>query len=560
MTATPLLTLTQLLRQSCNQYGSRPALGMAFTTPLTYKELFQQVTALAALLAHKGLKKGDRVAILAENSPQWGICYFATQFCGAVAVPILPDFPDTDVRHILSETKAKILFTTQRQLSKIYEIQSSSLQNIISLDDVLDHDCPIQQETFSSWQKQAVKISPKKIQKKSLATRPDDLASIIYTSGTSGHSKAVMLSHKNLCTNTSSAAILIPFLKKEWTFLSILPMSHTYEFTIGFLLPIFTGCRIVYAGKPPTPSILQRICATEKPHIICIVPMVMEKIYKKRVLATLEQKKLLKKLCRLSFIRKRVMTTVGKKLLAFFGGHLQLLAIGGAALNHETEHFLRQAQIPYVIGYGLTESSPLLAAGPLFSTDIPLGSTGKPIPGVKIRIADPNPSSGIGEIMAQGDNIMRGYFNDKKATKETLSSDNWLDTGDLGRIDSQGFVHIKGRSKSVIVLSSGENVYPEGIEDKINSYECVAESLVGENNNKLEARVYLDQDVIDRNVGNADQSAQQVWVSKKLKEMQIAINSQLPPYAKLSRFVEQKDPFTKTATHKIKRYLYAKTD
>ncbi len=556
MTTNTPSTLTKLLEQSCAAYADRPALGMALSVPITYQELYIQVTSLAALLRKKGIKKQDRVAILAENSPQWGMCYFAIQFCGAVAVPILPDFPGNDVRHILTETKAKVLFTTERQLEKIYELQRSQLTTIYSLDDCQDQDCPITLHTFSDLLAEAQEIPENKRNKALVQRVPKDLASIIYTSGTSGHSKAVMISHKNLCANTASATTLIPVIKKEWTFLSILPMSHTYEFTIGFLLPLHNGCRIAYAGKPPTPSFLQRICKKEQPHVMCVVPMIMEKIYKKRVLAALTEKKLLKNLCRLGFVRKKIMAKIGSKLIDFFGGRLQLLAIGGAALNRETEQFLREAKLPYVVGYGLTESSPLVAAGPLFSPDIPIGSTGRQIPGVKIRIDNPDPITGIGEILAQGDNIMDGYFQDKESTEDTLTADGWLSTGDLGLLDSNDFLHIMGRSKSVIVLSSGENVYPEGIEDKINSYECVADSLVVENHNKLEARLYLEQDVIDRDASAKNHADRQAFIAKMLKTMQQAINQQLPAYAKLSRFVEQEDPFTKTATHKIKRYLY----
>ncbi|MEN8141801.1 MAG: AMP-binding protein [Thermodesulfobacteriota bacterium] len=555
MTAAPPTTLIDLLRNSCEQHNDCPALGMAMAAPLTYKELYRRVTALAALLHKQGIKKGDKIAILSENSPQWGIAYFASQFCGAVAVPILPDFPGNDVRHIITETRAKVLFTTEKQLPKIYELMESRLENIVTLDDCHDPDCPGSHCTFSSLLADALDIPEKKRQKPTATTSPDDLASIIYTSGTSGHSKAVMLSHKNLCANTHSASTLIPQITPEWTFLSILPMSHTYEFTIGFLLPLHRGCRVAYAGKRPTPTILQRICKAERPHAMCVVPMIMEKIYKKRVLATLKEKKVLGRLCRLDFIRRKIMIKIGNKLLDFFGGRLQLMAIGGAALNHETELFLAEAQMPYVVGYGLTESAPLLAGGPLFSPEIPIGSTGRQIPGVELKIVNPN-DEGIGEIMGRGDNIMGGYYQDEQSTQATIDPDGWLATGDLGRIDDKGFLHILGRSKSVIVLSSGENVYPEAIEDKINSYECVADSLVVENNNRLEARVYLDQEVIDRDSGTQSQPERHDYIEMTLKAMQQTINKQLPPYAKISGFVEQEDPFTKTATHKIKRYLY----
>ncbi|MCK5196647.1 MAG: AMP-binding protein, partial [Desulfobulbaceae bacterium] len=325
----------------------------------------------------------------------------------------------------------------------------------------------------------------------------NDLASIIYTSGTSGHSKAVMLSHRNLLSNVRSTDHLVT-ITPDWTFLSILPLSHTYEFTIGFLLPLYKGCRIAYAGKSPTPRILKQICKHEKPTAICIVPMVMEKIYKKRVMTAIDHSSLLTMAVKINFLRQALFKKIGKKLLDFFGGNLKLMAIGGAPINFDTEKFLKEAQFPYIIGYGLTETSPLLAGGPLHDPTIELGSTGKPVPGVEIRITNPDPETGIGAIMARGPNIMLGYYNMPEVTAETIDKDGWLATGDLGRFDEQGNLHIKGRSKSVIVLAHGENIYPEAIEEKINSNIYVMESLVVETNGQLEARVYLDYDLIDQ--------------------------------------------------------------
>lgn len=233
-----------------------------------------------------------------------------------------------------------------------------------------------------------------------------------------------------------------------------------------------------------------------------------------------------------------------------------MLAIGGAAINFDTEKFLKGAQFPYLIGYGLTETSPLLAGGPLHDPTIELGSTGKPIPGVEIRITNPDPESGIGEIMARGPNVMQGYYNMPEVTAETIDEDGWLATGDLGSFDEQGNLHIKGRSKSVIVLAHGENIYPEAIEEKINSNLYVMESLVVENNGQLEARVYLAYDLIDQETKGKSNTKQKEFINKILQELQQDVNSQLPTYSKLHRFIERQEPFIKTATHKIKRYLY----
>lgn len=285
--------------------------------------------------------------------------------------------------------------------------------------------------------------------------------------------------------------------------------------------------------------------------------MIMEKIYKKRVLSAIDKNTLLKLATKIPALRRKLFKKIGQKLLAFFGGQLQLVAIGGAAINIEAEQFLKDAGFPYIIGYGLTETAPVLAGGPLHDPTIEVGSTGKPLPGVEIKISRPDPATGIGEIMARGPNVMQGYYNHPNLTAETIDSDGWLATGDLGSFDQKGNLHIKGRSKSVIVLASGENIYPEAIEEKINSCIHIAESLVVENNNRLEARVYLDYDLVDLETRKKTAQQKKEHIKHLLKNIQQTVNGQLPPYSKISKIIERQEPFIKTATHKIKRYLYA---
>ncbi|MBC8317256.1 MAG: AMP-binding protein [Desulfobulbaceae bacterium] len=551
-------TLNDLFDTSCREYATRPCLSMAMEEPLTYGDIEKKVQAMSSALYASGVKKKDKIAILAENSPNWGIAYLSLIRLGATVVPILPDFTGTDVRHILTNSKVEIVFTTKRQIDKILDLQNHKIEKIITLDDSKPHSELSSLTTLSDFLSQSEQLPEKKRAKLHALTQEideNDLASIIYTSGTSGHSKAVMLSHRNLLSNVQAAAQLVN-ITPEWTFLSILPMSHTYEFTIGFLLPLYNGCRITYAGKSPTPRILEQICKHEKPTAMCIVPMVMEKIYKKRVMTAVEHSTLLTMAVKVNFLRQILFQKIGKKLLDFFGGNLELLAIGGAAINIDTEKFLREAKFPYIIGYGLTETSPLLAGGPLNDPTIELGSTGKPVPGVEIRITSPDPETGIGAIMARGPNIMQGYYNMPEATAETIDKDGWLATGDLGNFDPQGNLHIKGRSKSVIVLAHGENIYPEAIEEKINCNMYVMESLVMENNERLEARIYLDYDLIDQETKGKSNEKQKEFINKILLEIQQTVNSQLPTYSKVHTFIERQEPFIKTATHKIKRYLY----
>ncbi len=550
-------TLNELIDQRALQYPNLPAIGMAFEEPLTYQQFNFRIHCLAKYMQPLGIKQGDRVALLAENSHNWGTAYLAIVRLGAVAVPILPDLPESDVHHIISEMKCNLIFITQRQIEKIYDLKAK-ISKIITLDDFSEENGMVPVEPFSHFLLNA----EEHCKEDELHTFPevtgDDLASILYTSGTSGFSKAVMLSHNNLCANALSASKLFE-IEPGKTFLSVLPISHTYEFTVGFLLPLIKGCRIVYAGKTPTPAVLQKICAEEKPSAMLVVPLIMEKIFKKRVLPAIEQSKVLNYVCRFNFGRKLIYRKIGKKLLQFFGNNLEIMGIGGAAINPDVEEFMRIAGFPYIVGYGLTESAPLLSGGPQGDTTIALGSSGKPVPSVEIRIVDPDTETGVGGIQARGPNIMKGYWNDDEATMETLTDDGWLRTGDMGLLDEIGNLHILGRSKSVIVLASGENIYPEAIEHKLNSYPFVVESLVVDNNGVLEAWIYPDYEFIDAETTGQSRQQRHKHIMKHLDDMRSTVNDQLPITSKLSRVVERREPFIKTATHKIKRYLYSET-
>lgn len=550
-------TLNDLIDRSCARFDRKPAVGIAHETPISYAEFHRRLLLVAAMLKDSGVKKGDRVAILAENSPQWGIAYFGIVRLGAIAVPILPDFPESDVMHILVDAEAKILFTTQRQLEKLYELGDYKLKKVITLDDACDKNHLLPCESFTDFLARATDLPLRKIEHLAAHLRDNDLASIIYTSGTSGHSKAVMLSHRNFVSNVhSTKGILDTRDIAGWTFLSILPMSHAYEFTTSFLLPIFEGARVVYAGKTPTPLVLEKICRAEKPTIMCMVPMVMEKIYKKRVLPAIGDNPLLRAAIRVPFLGKAIHRKIGRKLHEFFGGHLKFVAIGGAALNLEVEKFLVAAGFPFLCGYGLTEAAPLVSAGPWGDPTVALGSSGKPVPDVEVRISHLNPETGLGEIEVRGPNVMRGYYKNEAATREVLDHEGWLATGDLGYLDAQNNLYIEGRSKSVIVLSHGENIYPEAIEERINAYALVIESLVTEQNDKLGARVYLDYERIDEETKNQSQQRKLEHIETLLRQIQREVNEQLPRYSQLQRVIERQEPFIKTPTHKIKRYLY----
>ena len=551
------MTLNYILDTSVERYGDLPAIGMAAESFLTYREFYDRITALSTCLAGEGVSKGDHVALLAENSPAWGTAYFAIVRLGAIAVPILPDLPEADVHHILNEMKVPVLFVSQRQIEKIYELKQKKLRRIITLDDSEATQGVVDVTPLSAYLEKGLAEKDAAEGVVFPEVSEDDIASILYTSGTSGYSKAVMLSHKNLTANAFSAAGMLTNIDKGNVFLSVLPMSHTYEFTLGFITPLIKGCKIAYAGKTPTPAILQRLCKHEKPKVMFTVPLIMEKIYKKRVLPQIEKSFLLSLLCRFSFGRKFVYKKIGTKLITFFGGNLEIMGIGGASLNPEVEKFLHEAEFPYLIGYGLTEAAPILAGGPVGDTTIAVGSTGKPFIGVQIKIVDPDPETGVGEIYACGPNVMLGYYGDPDATAETMTEDGWLITGDLGSIDAVGNLHIRGRSKNVIVMSNGENVYPEPIEHKLNAYSWVVEALVVENNGKLDAWVYPDYEFIDEKTEGQSRVQRREYIKTLIAAMRKEVNATLSSASRLARIVERREPFIKTATHKIKRYLYS---
>ena len=552
------VTLNDLIDISCRKFRDLPAIGMALEEPLTYKEFHARILALAAAMRAFGVKAGDRVAILGENSHSWVIAYMAVVRLGASTVPIFPELPEADVHHILSEMRCDLIYLTQKQIEKIYDLKHQ-LKQVVTLDDYRDDTGLIQLRTFGEVMTDALERFGEEARDERLefsAVSGDDLASILFTSGTSGFSKAVMLTHANLCANAYSANTLVQIVP-GWVFLSVLPVSHTYEFTVGLLLPVLKGARVAYAGKTPTPAILQKICEKEQPHVMLVVPLIIEKIYKKRVVPAVEKSSLLSFFCRFSLSRRMIYRKIGAKLAAFFGDRLQLMGIGGAALNPEVETFLRESDFPFLVGYGLTEASPLLAGGPFGDQTIQHGSVGKPIPRVEIRIADAHLETGIGEIQARGPNIMQGYLNDPEATRESFTEDGWLRTGDLGRLDEVGNLHIKGRSKSMIVLSNGENVYPEAIEHKLNAYPFVLESLVIENRGMLEAWIYPDYEFVDGKTSGQSRMQRHQYIAELFEEMRSEVNGQLTTSSRLARVLERREPFTKTATHKIKRYLYS---
>ncbi len=552
-------TLNDFLEKMVEKHENKPFVGKFSEESLTYGEFFERVRRVAEMLFEKGIIKGDKVAILGENSPNWGIAYFSIIRLGAIAVPILPDFPQTDIRHILIDAEVKLIFTTEKQYEKIVDIKSSKLGTIITLDDFSTESKNLNMENISDLLDTAIyffKKIPESIGFKPCEITENDVVSIIYTSGTSGHSKAVMLSHKNFMAEIWAINKLI-IMESDEVFVSILPLSHTYEFTVGFLLCIIGGGRTVYIDKIPTPRILEKICKRDKPTIICSVPLILEKIYKKKVLRTIDSSRLLKLAIKIPGFKKKIYSKIKDRLIDFFGGRLKIIAVGGASFNSEAEAFYRISGFPYLIGYGLTETAPLIAGGPFLDKSIKLSSTGKVISGGEIKIDKPDKKTGIGEILYRGNNLMVGYYKNEELTKTVIDENGWFNTGDLGKIDKYDNLYIRGRSKSMILLSNGENIYPEIIEAKLNACLFVIESLVIEQSNRLEAWIYLDYELIDERTRGKNELQRKKFIKGELNKIKIKVNEQLSSFSKISAVIEQQEAFVKTATHKIKRYLYS---
>ncbi len=534
-----------LLNRSILKNGKRPALAYVGETPFTYNELHSRIQAVMAFLENININKNDKVAILSNNMPHWGITYLSIVSMGAVVVPLLPDFSSEEIKNTLKHSNAKAIFVSENLISKLSSSGLSSLKYRIAIEnfELLDvkNDYP--------------RFKPGESPLKKYEIDEDDLAAIIYTSGTTGKSKGVMLSHKNICFNAVQAKN-IQEIKNTDRFLSVLPLSHTYENTIGFILPIINGASIYYLKKIPSPSVLLPALQKVRPTIMLTVPLIIEKIYRSKILPAFKDKKTLNILYRYTLTRKMLNRAAGKKLLKMFGGELKFFGIGGAKLNGEVENFLIEAKFPYAIGYGLTETAPLLAGFAPFKGK--LQSAGPPLKGVQLKINNPDKETQEGEIYAKGNNVMKGYYKEPKLTKQVITDDGWFKTGDLGIIDKDGFLFIRGRSKNIIIGSGGENIYPEEIELIINNFKHVLESLVIESKGKLVALVHFDREDIENKYMELKEGIVDFETKCKeiVNELKIFVNSKVSRFSKISKVKPHREEFTKTATKKIKRYLY----
>ena len=534
-------TLYELVRNSVEKFASKVAFSMFEGDDVTYAEVGRRIEKVQEILTGAGLRAGDKVALLSSNMPNWGVCYFAVTSAGMVAVPILPDFSGEELDMIIAHSEAKALLVSDRLFTKLSK-QTIERLNVV----VRTKNLGVIAQRVRGEGTMAV-------------PKPDDLAVIIYTSGTTSKPKGVMLTHAALCAQVGISSGIFPVLPDD-VFLSVLPLSHTYECSIGMIYPFSMGARVVYLDRPPTASALMPALRAVRPSVMLIVPLIIEKIYRHQVLAKFNSNGFWRTLYKVGFLRRYLHRVAGKKLLKLFGGRLRFLGIGGAKLDGGAEKFLLEAKVPYAIGYGLTETAPLLAgAAP---SQVRLGSTGPQAPGVQLRLEHINPDTRQGEVVALTPSVMLGYFKNPEATKEVFTDDGWFRTGDLGEFDKDGWLYIKGRLKNMIVGPGGENIYPEDIETVLNSHVYIADSIVTEQEGRLVALVHFNRDEIEAMVDNWREeweTKKEAWEAKTeqlKKEIMDFVNAKVNRFSRISEVVEEKDDFAKTPTHKSKRFLY----
>lgn len=546
MTHPPERTFQALLANSVNRYGDRVALSTVDGISLTYSQFAEKIKRVSGLLHALGVGPGDRVAILSENKVNWGVAYFAIATSGAIAVPILPDFPEKDIANIIRHSECRILFVSEKLLQKTTGAAFPTVSASILLDTLALIDRPdlVPSSDLSSNAERVAFPHP---------VKEEDIVSIFYTSGTMGFSKGVILTHGNIVSDAIATTAIVS-IGSEDRMLSILPLAHTYENTLGLVTALMVGASVYYLDRPPTAPVLLPAMAKVRPTIMLSVPLIIEKIYKAKIQPRFSGSPLFRLLTKYPVTRKPLSRLAGKKLLDTFGGSLRVFAIGGAPIAADVELFLREAGFPYAMGYGLTETAPLIAGTSPEETRY--RSTGKPLPGTEIRILDPDPATGEGEIIVKGPTVMKGYFRDPERTAEVMTPDGWLRTGDLGTIDADGYVFIKGRLKNMILGPSGKNIYPEEIESAINESDLVLESLVFSHQEKLIARAHLNYEEIKKKFGLSNDHETTQRVHTFLEELRRQVNQRLASFSRLHRIVEQPEPFEKTPTLKIKRHLY----
>ncbi|MDP3915618.1 MAG: AMP-binding protein [Bacteroidota bacterium] len=540
--------LIELYAQTFRKNWNSPAFSDYHGSQCTYGEAAQLIRQVHCFFRESGIKQGDKIAVLGRNSSNWAITFLAISGYGAVAVPVLPDFNPEDIHHILNHSESVFLFAADGLFEKLDQTKIPEISGIISLNDFSPLYFKDQTENDKWVQcftpEFAGKSNPENFELNDF--QDEDLCVISYTSGTSGFTKGVMIPARSLLSNIVYAQDHMP-LQAGDRIVSFLPMAHVFGLLFEFLFPVSVGCHVTFLTKPPTPQLIIKAFQEIKPRLILSVPLVIEKIYYKRILPTIN-KPVIKFLLKVPGIQLLLFKKVRASLIETFGGNFMEIVIGGAPLNHEVETFFRKIKFPFTIGYGMTECGPLISYEPW--TSFRKSSAGKLVDRMEVRIDSKDPYNEVGEILLKGTNVMQGYYKNEKATSEAIDSEGWLHTGDLGIIDADDFIYIRGRCKNMLLGPSGQNIYPEEMEAKLNNQPFVLECVITEREGKLVAFVFPDPERIEAE--KPDENRLQQIMAENCKH----VNKVLPKFAQLSSIILVDKEFEKTPKRNIKRYLY----
>lgn len=545
-------TLTGYIEQSLRNNWDRPALSDYHGMTLTYKDVARKIAKLHLAFKHAGLGKGDKIAVCGRNSAQWAVAALASITYGTITVPILHDFKPDTIHHLVTHCDARLLFT---DASTWENLDHENMPHIKGVVNIADYSLLFSRDkAFTQAREHLNRLFGDKYPERFTPDdvvyerfNQDDIALINYTSGSMGFSKGVMLSYGSLWSNVQYSIDGLDFLVPGDGFVSMLPLAHMFGLTVEMLHPFVKGCHIYFLGRTPSPKILLGAFAEVNPKLIVAVPLVIEKIVKTRVFPMLE-KPLMKLLMHIPFVDDRLMAKIKQGLTDAFGGNLKELIIGGAGLNKDVETFLRKIQFPYTVGYGMTECGPLICYSSWDKQK--QASCGHAVDRMELRVDSPDPATTPGVLWVRGANVMKGYYKNDEATQACMGADGWMNTGDIAQIDKDGYVFIRGRDKNMILGPSGQNIYPEEIEQKLNNMPYVAESLVVDSDGQFAALIYPDLELATKQGIHTDA------LSKIMDDNIAALNKDLPAYSQIRKVKLYNEEFEKTPKRSIKRYLY----
>ena len=543
-----------LIQKSIIDNWDRDALTDFKGQTLQYHDVARKIEKIHILFENSGIQKGDKIALCGRNSSQWAVAFLATLTYGAIAVPILHEFNAEQIHNIVNHSEARLLFVGDHVATIIDPQAMPTLEGIINNP---DYSLKISRTDKLTYAREHLnelygKKFPKYFRKEHVnyykEESPEELAVINYTSGTTGFSKGVMLPYRALWSNYDFAYdVLGKIIKAGDPVISMLPMAHMYGMAFEFIFEFLHGCHVFYLNRVPSPAIIAQALQEVKPIIVIAVPLIIEKIVRKKVFPKIQNNRM-RLLLQMPVISKKVREMICQEVIKAFGGNLYEVIIGGAALNQEVEQFLKRIDFPYTVGYGATECAPIICYRD-WHTFAP-GSCGRAALHQQVKIVSPDPRTIPGEILTKGPNVMLGYYKNPEATAETIDNDGWYHTGDLGTMDSDGNVFINGRSKNMLLGPNGQNIYPEEIEDKLNSMTLVMESIVVQRDNKLVALVHPDMDEA-KNMGFSDEDLKNV-----MEQNRNGLNEMIPAYEKIMEIEIHEEEFEKTPKKSIKRYLY----